>query len=173
MLKRAEYRDALKIENYYKYVIDNTENMDKYGRWIYGQHPTDEMVEGYIINGSMYFAEEDGIITVAVAVTFFQDEDYHSVQWNVEAKDDEVAVIHILCINPKKQRCGLAKKIVNEIIDLAKIKRMKAVRLDALCCNTPAYRLYEDLGFINCGIQNWYASNTGFIDFYLYELVLE
>lgn len=173
MLKRAEYRDALKIENYYKYVIDNTENMDKYGRWIYGQHPTDEMIEGYIINGSMYFAEEDGIITAAVAVTFFQDEDYHSVQWNVEAKDDEVAVIHILCINPKKQRCGLAKKIVNEIIDLAKIKRMKAVRLDALCCNTPAHRLYEDLGFINCGIQNWYASNTGFIDFYLYELVLE
>ena len=110
MLKRAKYRDTLKIENYYKYVVDNTENMDKYGRWIYGQHPTDEMIEGYITNKSMYFAEEDGIIIAAVAVTFFQNEDYHSVQWNVEAKDDEVAVIHILCINPKKQGCGLAKK---------------------------------------------------------------
>lgn len=173
MLKRAKYRDTLKIENYYKYVVDNTENMDKYGRWIYGQHPTDEMIEGYITNESMYFAEEDGIIIAAVAVTFFQNEDYHSVQWNVEAKDDEVAVIHILCINPKKQGCGLAKKIVNEIIDLAKTKRMKAVRLDALCCNAPAHRLYEDLGFVNCGIQNWYATNTGYIDFYLYELVLE
>lgn len=42
MLKRAEYRDIVKIENYYKYVADNTENMDKYGRWIYGQHPTDD-----------------------------------------------------------------------------------------------------------------------------------
>lgn len=173
MLKRAENRDIEKIEEYYKYVVDNTENMDKYGRWIYGQHPTNDMIEGYIKNKCMYFAEEDGMIIAAVAVTLFQDEDYHPVQWNVDAKDDEVAVIHILCINPKKQGCGLAKSIVNEIIALAKTKHMKAVRLDALCCNTPAHKLYEGLGFVRCGIQNWYASNTGYIDFYLYELVLD
>lgn len=173
MLKRAEYRDIVKIENYYKYVADNTENMDKYGRWIYGQHPTDDMIEGYITNRSMYFAEEDGIVIAAAAVTFFQNADYHPVQWNVDARDDEVAVIHILCINPEKQGCGLGKKIVNEIIDMAKTQRMKAVRLDALCCNTPAHRLYENSGFIKCGTQNWYAGNTGYIDFYLYELVLE
>ena len=172
MLKRAEYTDIVKIENYYRYVADNTENMDKYGRWIYGQHPTDDMIEEYITDRSMYFAEEDGMVIAAAAVTFFQNEDYHAVHWNVAAQDDEVAVIHILCINPQKQGCGLAKKIVNEIIDLAKTRHMKAVRLDALCCNTPAQRLYEDLGFIKCGTQNWYASNTGYIDFYLYELVL-
>lgn len=173
MLKRAEYRDIVKIENYYKYVADNTENMDKYGRWIYGQHPTDDMIEGYINNRNMYFAEENGMVIAAAAVTFFQNADYHPVQWNVDARDDEVAVIHILCINPEKQGCGLGKKIVNEIIDLAKTQRMKAVRLDALCCNTPAHRLYENSGFIKCGTQNWYAGNTGYIDFYLYELVLE
>ncbi|MGN0623008.1 MAG: GNAT family N-acetyltransferase [Oscillospiraceae bacterium] len=160
------------MESYYKYVADNTENMDKYGRWIYGQHPTDDMIEGYINNGDMYFAEENGMVIGAAAVTFFQNTDYHPVQWNVDAKDDEAAVIHILCIAPEKQGCGLAKKIVKEIIDLAKTQHMKAVRLDALCCNTPAHRLYEDLGFEKCGTQNWYASNTGYIDFYLYELVL-
>ena len=45
--------------------------------------------------------------------------------------------------------------------------------LDALCCNTPAHRLYEGLGFKKCGTQNWYAGNTGYIDFYLYEFVLD
>lgn len=59
--------------------------MDKYGRWIYGQHPTDDMIEGYVNSESMYFAEENGIIIAAAAVTFFQAEDYHSVQWNVAA----------------------------------------------------------------------------------------
>lgn len=49
---------------------------------------------------------------------------------------------------------------------------MKAVRLDVLCCNTPAQQLYEGLGFERCGVQNWYASNTGDIDFYLYEYLL-
>ncbi|MGN0633233.1 MAG: GNAT family N-acetyltransferase [Oscillospiraceae bacterium] len=173
MLKIAECSDISKIQKYYKYVADNTENMDKYGRWIYGQHPTDDMIEGYIVDGDMYFAEENGMVIAAAAVTFFQNTDYHSVQWNVDAKDDEVAVIHILCIHPKKQGCGLAKKIVKEITDLAKTRHMKAVRLDALSCNTPAHKLYEDSGFIKCGTQNWYASNTGYIDFYLYELVLD
>ena len=173
MLKRAENKDIIRIEEYYRYVADNTENMDKYGRWVYRQYPTDNMIESYIADGNMFFAEEDETIIAAAAVTFFQNDDYHCVKWNVEAKDDEVAVIHILCIHPNKQGCGLAKKIVNEIIDMAKTKCMKAVRLDALSCNTPAHRLYEGLGFIKCGICNWYASNTGNIDFYLYELTLQ
>lgn len=173
MLKTAENSDIEKIQEFYKFVADNTENMDKYGRWIYGQHPTNDMIEGFIQNKCMYFAEDDGMITASAAVTFYQNEDYHLVQWNVDAKDDEVAVIHILCINLKKQGCGLAKSIMKEIIALAKTKRMKAVRLDALCCNTPAHKLYEGLGFVRCGIQNWYASNTGYIVFYLYELVLD
>lgn len=172
MLKRAENKDIIELEKFYKYVADNTENMDKYGKWIYGQHPTDEMIQGYITNENMYYAEENGMIIAAAAVTFFQNENYHPVQWNVEAEDNEIAVIHILCINPDKQGCGLAKKIVNEIIEIAKAKNMKAVRLDALCCNKPAHRLYESCGFIKCGTQNWYADNTGYIDFYLYEFVL-
>lgn len=173
MLKRAEYNDLKRIEDYYRYVAKYTENMDKYGRWIYGEHPTDRMIEEYVKSDSMYFTEEAGEITGAVAVTFYQDESYHPVQWNVEAKDDEVAIIHLLCIHPKKQGCGLAKNIVKEIIGLAKAEHLKAVRLDALCCNTPAHKLYEGLGFTKCGTQNWYASNTGYIDFYLYELVLD
>lgn len=172
MFKRAESRDIERIENFYRYVSDNTENMEKYGKWSYGKHPTDDMIEGYINNGNMYFAEENGVIIAAAAVTFFQNEDYHPVKWNAVAKDDEVAVIHILCISPDKQGCGLGKKIVGEIIDSAKKQRMKAVRLDALSCNTPAHRLYENSGFTKCGIQNWYADNTGYFDFYLYELVL-
>lgn len=173
MLKRAERSDISKIQKYYEYVADNTENMDKYGKWTYGQHPTDEMIQGYINNGDMYFAEEEGMIIAAAAVTFFQNEDYHPVKWNVNAGDDEAAVIHILCINPDKQGCGIGKKIVNEIIDMAKTQHMKSVRLDALFCNTPAHRLYESCGFVKCGTQNWYADNTGYIDFYLYELVLK
>lgn len=33
--------------------------------------------------------------------------------------------------------------------------------------------LYENFGFTKRGIQNWYADNTGWIDFYLYEFILE
>ena len=36
-------------------------------------------------------------------------------------------------------------------------KGLKAVRLDALACNTPAHRLYESLGFQKRDVRHWYA----------------
>ena len=135
---KAKVEDSARIKEFYRFVAENTESMDKYGRWIYGLHPTDEMIEAYISEGSMYFAEENGDISAAVAVTSYQGEDYHPVQWKADAKDDEVAVIHLLCVSPKKQGKGLAKAVVKEVIQMARECQMKAVRLDVLCCNTPA-----------------------------------
>ncbi|MGN1305658.1 MAG: GNAT family N-acetyltransferase [Oscillospiraceae bacterium] len=170
-LIKAVSGDFLRISDFYKYVIDNTENMAEYGRWIYGQHPTDDMINGYIEGGYMYYTEDNGEITSAVAVTPYQSEDYRPVHWSIKADDNEVSVVHILCIDPQRQKCGLAKSVMKEIISMAKENSMKAVRLDALCCNKPAHRLYESIGFKKCGSQKWYAENTGWIDFFLYEFV--
>ena len=169
MLMKANTEDYNRIVEFYKYVIDNTASMEECGRWIYGQHPTDEMILSYIDGGYMYYAEENENLIAAVAVTPFQGEDYHPVKWSADLRDDEVAVVHILCVDPKRQKCGLAKEIMNEIINVSKESNKKAVRLDALCCNKPAHRLYETIGFKKCGTQNWFASNTGWIDFFLYE----
>ena len=81
-------------------------------------------------------------------------------------------MVHLLCVNPDMQRSGIAKALMKEIIDLAKKTGKRAVRLDALSCNEPANKLYTKIGFVKCGTQNWFAENTGWIDFYLYEFVL-
>ena len=47
---------------------------------------------------------------------------------------------------------------------------MQAIRLDALASNTPAHKLYERLGFEYRGKQHLYAENTGWTDFYFFEL---
>lgn len=171
-LIKCDANDYKRITDFYKYVIDNTNEMEKYACWKYGQHPTDEMIKGYIDDGYMYYEEKDGEIIAAVALTPFQNEDYHPVNWSISLKDDEVLVVHILCVNPNMQRQALAKNIMYEIIQEVRDMGMKAIRLDALCCNKPAHKLYEKCGFVKRGIQNWYADNTGWIDFYLYELVL-
>ncbi len=44
------------------------------------------------------------------------------------------------------------------------------VRLDALASNTPAHRIYERLGFEYRGQQHLYAENTGWTDFYFFEI---
>lgn len=170
-LKKAGTEEFKRITGFYRCVSENTQNMESFGRWIYGKHPTDGMIKSYMEDGCMYYAEKNGVIAAAAAVTFFQEADYHPVQWNIPLNDDEVAVIHILCVNPKMQKKGLAKAVVREIIRLAEENQKKAVRLDALCSNKPAHKLYESLGFKKCGVQNWYAGNTGQTDFCLFEYV--
>lgn len=171
-LIKAVSDDLDKIVSLYMNVANNTGNMSEFGRWIYGLYPTDDILKEYIDNGFMYFVEDDGDIIAAAAVTPFQGEDYHSAEWNVDVDDDEVSVVHLLCVAPDKQGCGIAGAVMNEIISISRKIGMKAVRLDALCCNTPAHRLYSSLGFRKCGVRNWYAANTDWIDFFLFELIL-
>ena len=68
--------------------------MDTYARWIYGQHPTDEMIRRYIQANAMYYCEKDGSILSAVAVTQ-QGEEYHGAEWSASLEDDEVSVVQI------------------------------------------------------------------------------
>ena len=120
----------------------------------------------------MYCTEDENNITAAVAVTPYQTDDYHGIDWQTALKDDEVAVVHILAVNPRFQNRGCAKAIMRDVIGLADSKGLKAVRLDALACNIPAHRLYESLGFQKRDVRHWYAENTGWFDFYLFEYLL-
>lgn len=170
-LIKATERDFQRITRFYRDVITHTEHMDTYARWIYGQHPTDEMLQRYIKTDSMYYCEEDGSIVSAVAITP-QAEDYHGAAWSVPLEDDQVSVVHLLCVAPSWQGKGLARVTMQKIMEMSREMGKQAVRLDALACNTPAHRLYEALGFQKRDRRRWYADNVGWTDFFLYELDL-
>ena len=133
------------------------------------KHPTVEGIRANIDEGSMYLYRESGAIVGAMAVTMYQGEDYHDINWMQQVADDKVAVIHILAVNPDAQGKGIGSKMIREAIRLALNNGILAVRLDALASNTPAHRLYERLGFEYRGKQHLYAENTGWTDFYFYE----
>lgn len=170
-LVQATKQDFQRITQFYRDVIARTEHMDTYARWVYGQHPTDEMIHSYIQKGAMYYCEKDGAILSALALTP-QAEDYHDAAWSISPEDDEVSVVHLLCVAPEWQGQGVARETMRKIMEQNRETGKKAVRLDALACNTPAHRLYESLGFQKRDQRRWYADNVGWTDFFLYELVL-
>ena len=170
--RRAKETDFDRITAFYRYAIEHTPGMAENVRWVYGQHPTDAMILGYLSQGAMVLLEDEHSIIGAMAVTMSQGEDYHATRWGVDAADDEVAVVHILCVHPDYQKQGLGKKLVQESILLARSAQKKAVRLDALSSNTPAHRMYQALGFIYRGKQHLYADNTGWTDFLFFEYLL-
>ena len=169
-LVKATEQDFQRITQFYRDVIAHTEHMDTCARWVYGQHPTDAMIRRYIQADAMYCCEKDGSVISAVAVTQ-QGEDYHGAAWAFPLRDDEVSVIHLLCVAPKLQKQGVARKTMGLVTELSREMGKKAVRLDALSCNTPAHRLYESLGFQKRDQRRWYADNVGWTDFFLYEFV--
>lgn len=168
-LRCAQITDADKINRFYQYVINNNSNNKQYARWVYGLHPTNEMIIEYINNNELYIFEKNEIILGCVAITMYQNDDYHSIDWHIECENNEVAVIHILCVNPDYLHQGLGKRIVQDCINLAKLNNKKAVRLDALECNIPAHSMYQSLGFKYRGTQHLYADNTGWTNFLYFE----
>lgn len=147
------------------------EKYNPYSRWVYGVYPTDEIIKDYVLNGSMYFTRQNNLISSAVAITD-QNKSYHGKKWSVSLPDDQVSVLHILAVSPSFQRQGIAKETVKSAISLCRFNNKKSVRLDALSLNLPAQHLYEQLGFRKVDFAFWYAENTDWATFYLYEFFL-
>ena len=169
---RASKNDLDKIIAFYDRVIDQTADMEKYARWIKGLHPTVSGITAYLEEKAMYLLMDGETVAGAMAVTMSQPAEYHPVEWGIGAKDEEVSVIHILGVNPDYQGKGLGKALIDAAVRIAREEGKLACRLDALASNIPAHRMYESKGFAYRGTQRWYAENTGWTDFFLYEYIL-
>ena len=169
-LDKATINDFESIIKFYDDVILRTPAMETYARWKKGQHPTEESIKAYIEEGSMYLYKENDTIVGAMAVTMYQGEDYHAIEWAKHVEDNEASVIHILAVNPDSQGSGVGAEMIREAINLSVDSGMKSIRLDALASNTPAHKIYKRIGFEYRGKQHLYAENTGWTDFLFFEL---
>ena len=52
--------DLETVKGHYINVIENTPEIEKYARWVYGKHPTDEALRSFIENGEMYLLADGG-----------------------------------------------------------------------------------------------------------------
>ena len=172
-MRKCKASDLPGLLDFYQLVIRETEHISVHARWDYGKHPTEASIADYVRQEAMFALEDGQDIVAASAVTPYQTPDYHDVSWQKNLGDREVAVVHLLAVHPRFQNRGYAKKFIREIIRYAGDLGLKTVRLDTLACNIPAQRLYESLGFAKCGTCHWYAENTGWYDFFLYEYLLQ
>ena len=167
---KATINDFELVIRFYDDVTLRTPEMETYARWKKGQHPTEEGIKAYIEEGSMYLYKENDAIAGAMAVTMYQGEDYHAIEWAKHVEDNEASVIHILAVNPDYQGTGVGAEMIREAINLSVDSGMKSIRLDALASNTPAHKIYKRIGFEYRGKQHLYAENTGWTDFLFFEL---
>lgn len=159
------------VKRKYIEVTEHTPDIEKYARWIYGKHPTDESLQSYIDRGEMYVLTDGEKIAGMAAVAMCQGEEYMNISWKDDLACDEAAAVHLLAICPEYRGRSLGIRILEEAMDIAVRSGKKALRLDTLKSNLPARRMYDRAGFVCRGEQRLYAENTGMADFLYFEKI--
>ena len=91
MLYQATIEEYDSIIAFYDDMIERTPDVRQYARWQKGKHPTAEGIWTYIQEGSMFLHKEQGTIVGAMALTMYQGEEYHAIEWSEQVPGDELA----------------------------------------------------------------------------------
>ena len=137
--------------------------------WRKGVYPTEADFQKAIRAGTLYVGETEDGLDAGMIITQGTDKSYGDAPWQVEAEDEETAVIHTLGVSPRFTGRGLALQMAQGARALAREKGWKALRLDVLKENEPAHRLYRRAGFQYICTKKIFYESVGLADFVIYE----
>lgn len=173
MIKVAEGKDFYSIMEFYYNLIDSMKNTVFKPGWEKDIYPSKGFIKKSIEENEMVIEEIDNKIAGAMVMNSDVTIGYENIKWNIEAKKEELIVLHALGTSFEYQGQGIARKMVNYAMDFGRKNKKKVIRLDVLVCNIPAQKLYEASGFKYIDKVKLYYEDTGLTDFLLYELVLD
>lgn len=151
MIRKAVLRDIDEVEKSYVELLLHEKEHGAYTVWELGVYPTRETAQKAFAEGSLYVMEQMGEICASIIINQTQPEEYGSIKWSCQAKEEDVLVVHLLCVRPSKAGLGIGKAMVQFAIEEGRRRRCRTVRLDTGKQNKPAVALYEKLGFTIAG----------------------
>lgn len=161
------------VTDFYDKVTLYLEQNTNYPKWTYKQYPSLNSVKGAIENKTQYACYVDSRLIGAFVLNNDPQGRYDLGNWSRNLVKDEVMIVHTFATLPQLQKQGLGGQILDRIIDLAKSKGAKALRLDIVPTNTPAKRLYEKHGFTYVGEYDLRRGLDDIPTFCLYELNIQ
>lgn len=89
----------------------------------------------------------------------------------LDSENPATAGIFSMWIAPTHRRCGIGQLLINGIIDWARSRQVKNLRLNVTSSNDAALRFYEHLGFIKTGKTEPYPNDPNLIEFELSQSI--
>lgn len=164
-------QDYEQIRDFYYMVTDSLENSEFGPGWIKDIYPAQEFLRESIKKGELYIGELDDQIVSCMVVNHEYNESYKEISWSIEAEDTEILVIHALGVAPAFSGRGIAKQMVQSVIEMARENDMKTIRLDVLEGNIPAEKAYTKLGFQYLDTIQMFYEDTGWTNYKVFEFV--
>ena len=170
IFRKAEKEDFDKIKSLYWTLIDQEQDEPSFPHWKKGIHPSDEMIQDSVGMGQLYVLADGDEIAACVIANDEKVDGYSDAPWQIDS--NEVIVLHVLAVHPNHRGKGLARRLVENVIEQERKAGKKALRLDVIENNTTAEKLYQKLGFRYIQTKTLYYDVVGKMTFKLYELVL-
>ena len=170
IFRKAAKEEFYKIRSLYGNLIDQEKDDPSFPRWKKGIHPSDEMIQNSIDREELYVLADGDEIVACVIANAEKVDGYSDAPWQIDS--DEVIVLHVLAVHPDHRGKGLARRLVENVIEQERKVGKKTLRLDVIENNTTAEKLYQKLGFKYIQTKTLYYDVVGEMTFKLYELVL-
>lgn len=171
-IRLADTDEFDNIRSFYHKVIDMMQDAEYKPAWKKNVYPSDPYLKESIENGELWVCDCENKYTAAMIVNHKCNEEYESINWFSEAERSEITVVHVLCVLPPFHGKGIAGEMVKKVIEIAESTAQKAIRLDVLCGNLPAEKLYIKYGFKYVGTIRMFYEDTGWTDFKLFEYII-
>lgn len=147
MIRKAVPQDIESVENIYNELLKYEQENGAFTAWQAGIYPTRQTAEKALLSKSLYVLEQEGKICASLILNQIQPEEYSRIKWKYDVNPREILIIHLLCVDPSKSRCGLGTKMIKFAVKNGKQMNCRVIRLDTGLQNKPAIALYKKFGF--------------------------
>ena len=156
MIRLAKAEDLPRIGAIYDAIFDREEQGPVYTNWKRGSYPSEADARKALEAGTLYVGEDEDFLWGVVNLNGIQLPEYALIPWSIPAEEEQVGVIHTLCIHPARTGRGRAREMVAFCEETARTQGKTVIRLDTWEHNLPANRLYPSLGYRFAGVTEFF-----------------
>ena len=171
-IRIANHNDYIRVRDFYYSLIDAMKDAEYKPGWEKDIYPTQEFLKKSIRCKELYIGEIAGQIVSCMVANHEYNEGYKNIQWSINVTDAELFVIHALGVHPSFSGQGIAKQMVQKVLETSSKNNIKTIRLDVLSGNIPAEKAYTKMGFKYIDTIQMYYEDTGWTDFKVFEYIL-
>lgn len=169
IVEKAGAADLDALENLFDDLCEYLAAHENYPGWEKGRYPVRAVAEASLAEDTLYVARLNGTVVGTVTLNHREESAYVNARWQEKTG---IAVVHTLAVHPDFLHCGVGRTLMEYAENWASAQGCRAIHLDTYEKNTPAQRLYRQLGFRFCGkIDLGYAA-WGREWYDAYELIL-
>ena len=133
------------------------------------KYPSRDIFLSDIEKKNLFILKNNSGIIGCIALSHEKDIEYNDVKWIT--KDDKNLYLHRLAVDPKFQKKGIGKLLMDFAEDYARNNKFISVRLDTFSKNERNNRFYKSRKYTK--LDDVYFPNQSEFPFHCYEKILD